>query len=250
MDTNLFQIELETLKNQGEVATGDPYVCRKCGAVFNMYSQLGADKKWKCEFCHEENVLDIDDEERPQTNDVKYMIEAAPQQFAKETKEGEAQEGQDLNNTSAVIFAIDTSGSMQAICPGGLSRLGNVKIVIDKQIEEMAKDTPNRKLGIVKFGNTVDIVGDGSQNVESVAARFNYDKDFLMKNGKKQASVKMTKTIAESKNDLVQKVKEMRTAGATALGPAVATAIAMAGECGAGSQVIICTDGMANQGVG
>jgi len=36
----------------------------------------------------------------------------------------------------------------------------------------------------------------------------------------------------------------------TALGPAVATSIAMAGECGVGSQVVICTDGMANVGLG
>jgi len=36
----------------------------------------------------------------------------------------------------------------------------------------------------------------------------------------------------------------------TALGPAVATSIAMAGECGPGSQVVLCTDGMANVGIG
>ena len=38
--------------------------------------------------------------------------------------------------------------------------------------------------------------------------------------------------------------------GATALGPAIATSIAMAAEGPAGSQVVICTDGLANIGVG
>jgi len=36
----------------------------------------------------------------------------------------------------------------------------------------------------------------------------------------------------------------------TALGPAVATAIAMAAEGAPGSQVVICTDGLANIGLG
>jgi len=36
----------------------------------------------------------------------------------------------------------------------------------------------------------------------------------------------------------------------TALGPATAVSIAMAAECGPGSQVVLCTDGMANVGLG
>lgn len=38
--------------------------------------------------------------------------------------------------------------------------------------------------------------------------------------------------------------------GPTALGPAVATAVAMAAEGASGSQVVICTDGLANVGLG
>ena len=38
--------------------------------------------------------------------------------------------------------------------------------------------------------------------------------------------------------------------GATALGPAIATSVAMAAEGPAGSQVVICTDGLANVGIG
>lgn len=38
--------------------------------------------------------------------------------------------------------------------------------------------------------------------------------------------------------------------GPTALGPAVLTAIAMAGEGAPGSSVIVCTDGLANVGLG
>ena len=42
----------------------------------------------------------------------------------------------------------------------------------------------------------------------------------------------------------------MEETGPTALGPAVVSAIAMAGEWGNGSSVVICTDGLANVGVG
>ena len=38
--------------------------------------------------------------------------------------------------------------------------------------------------------------------------------------------------------------------GPTALGPAVITSVAMASKGAAGSQVVICTDGLANIGVG
>jgi hypothetical protein len=38
--------------------------------------------------------------------------------------------------------------------------------------------------------------------------------------------------------------------GPTALGPAIVTAIALAGEGAPGSTVIVCTDGLANVGLG
>jgi hypothetical protein len=38
--------------------------------------------------------------------------------------------------------------------------------------------------------------------------------------------------------------------GPTALGPGLLSAIAMAAEGGQGSQVVLCTDGLANIGIG
>jgi len=43
---------------------------------------------------------------------------------------------------------------------------------------------------------------------------------------------------------------KLEETGPTALGPAVLTSVAMAAEGAAGSQVIICTDGLANIGLG
>lgn len=60
----------------------------------------------------------------------------------------------------------------------------------------------------------------------------------------------MNKTISETKNALLERVSQLHTKGRTALGPAVPTSVAMASKGAPGSQVIICTDGMANVGLG
>lgn len=74
------------LKEQAiEIATGDPICCSSCSAVLNMYSEIivegdeGAQKQvWNCEFCNHRNVVNIDLEEKPKTEAVSYILEAAP----------------------------------------------------------------------------------------------------------------------------------------------------------------------------
>lgn len=60
----------------------------------------------------------------------------------------------------------------------------------------------------------------------------------------------MALKINESAEVLQKKVMGLEETGPTALGPAVATSIAMAAEGAPGSTVVICTDGLANVGVG
>jgi len=60
----------------------------------------------------------------------------------------------------------------------------------------------------------------------------------------------MNKPVSETKDALQNRVAAMSTKGRTALGPAVLTSVAMASKGAPGSQVIICTDGMANVGIG
>ena len=74
--------------------------------------------------------------------------------------------------------------------------------------------------------------------------------DALLANGLTQAETRMNKPISETKESLLHRVSEMHTKGITALGPAVLTSVAMASKGAPGSQVIILTDGMANQGIG
>ena len=69
VDTNVFQISLKCLKEDAEVATGDPILCNRCKAIFNKYSKYednkGEEQQWACEFCAHKNQINIEPEEVP-----------------------------------------------------------------------------------------------------------------------------------------------------------------------------------------
>ena len=106
------------------------------------------------------------------------------------------------------------------------------------------------KVGLVTFNSTVTVVGDGSETPHSVQDDILYDYDSLLENAQKVTSTHIKKNITETRIDLVKKVSALHTKGKTALGPAVLTSIVMAAEGGNGSTVFICTDGLANVGIG
>lgn len=60
----------------------------------------------------------------------------------------------------------------------------------------------------------------------------------------------MKNKVNLTQNELTKKLMAIEETGPTALGPAIATSIAMAAEGAPGSQVVICTDGLANIGLG
>ena len=69
-------------------------------------------------------------------------------------------------------------------------------------------------------------------------------------NGKVQGYERLDKTLKETKKTLVDKINSINCCGVTALGPAVLTSVAMAAQGSQGSKVVICTDGLANTGLG
>ena len=75
---------MSCLKDQGELATGDPVFCDKCKAIFNKYSKIEDNKEqeeqiWTCEFCNSKNKVQLEPEEIPKTDAVNYILEAAAQ---------------------------------------------------------------------------------------------------------------------------------------------------------------------------
>lgn len=157
IDTNVFKIGFSTLKDQAEIATGDPECCKKCGAFFNSHSKtevkssevIGqADQQiWKCEFCNTENEVCLDEEEKPQTSAVNYIVEAAAQIQDKKAM------GQKDNS---VIFCMDQSGSM--CCSQQIKGKFNIK-----------GDKTNELKDLMKFSDGSDQFLDGERNVTYVS---------------------------------------------------------------------------------
>ena len=88
------------------MASGDPLHCSKCDAIFSFYSKVEESKSaegneeqiWKCEFCNKENIVDLEEEEKPKSSAVNYILEAAAQ------VEGKKIQGKE---DVSVVFCID-----------------------------------------------------------------------------------------------------------------------------------------------
>jgi hypothetical protein len=114
----------------------------------------------------------------------------------------------------------------------------------------MMKDT-KRKIGLVTFNSSVQLIGDGTEKVQIISNKEDlYSYDWLMENAQDISKTHMTKGINATWEHLSASIIETRVCGGTALGPAALSAISMAGECGEGASVVICTDGVSNHGIG
>ena len=40
IDSNVMSIRFNVLKETGEIASGDPIICKECGSIFNKFSKL------------------------------------------------------------------------------------------------------------------------------------------------------------------------------------------------------------------
>lgn len=251
VDTNVFQISMSCLKDtSAEIATGDPVYCQGCQAMFNFTSQIVVEGEedvqkqvWNCEFCSHRNIVNIDPEEKPQADTISYIIEAAPEEVkvaGGEEKKTDSGAAKDIS----IVYCIDVSGSMSG------ARLTAVQKTIKIQIKEMAEKNPDRKIGIVTFTNFIDIIGDGSKAALRIDGNYLNDYNHLLKNAVASAGTLLSDPLSKSKVTLEKAVDQLRATGSTALGPGMLTAIGLAGEGSPGSQVIVCTDGAANMGLG
>eukprot|EP00296_Roombia_truncata_P000036 JP435694.1.p1 GENE.JP435694.1~~JP435694.1.p1 ORF type:complete len:634 (-),score=149.18 JP435694.1:71-1906(-) len=269
-NTNVMSVRFEVLAGDVDIATGDPVFCSNCRALFSKLSTLNGDE-WTCEFCSTANKVYIEPEEMPQSQTVDYILESAL---------GAATE----NSTGNVIFCLDTSGSMcvtsevkgdlrlrgqeqrmadlqklntereNQYLPGQarnvtyVSRLQCTQAAVKDRLDEMTQQSPNQNTGLVLFGNDVTIVGDAVAAVATPV--LTGDKlsswDACVEAGKATNLEHGVKHCNQALTDKIFSVDEM---GATALGPALVTSIAMASRQ-AGSKVVICTDGLANIGMG
>mmetsp|Transcript_25119 Transcript_25119/g.32763 ORF Transcript_25119/g.32763 Transcript_25119/m.32763 type:complete len:715 (+) Transcript_25119:198-2342(+) len=279
VDTNVVKVNLGSLGGEATVATGDPKFCSRCQAYLNTESVVhaveGEDFKmqWDCEFCGEKNILEMVMEEKPSAQSIDYIIENAA--VATSSMESESSGG-------LIIFVIDTSGSMciskevqgdlklkgdhstelRSLRTHGddwnqrlpnekqeityITRMQAVQAAVDAQLETLARESPQICVGLITFNHEVTVLGDGTKPPMTIAGDRLQNKDEILLAG---ASYSVDVPISESKEVLTEKLFGIEETGATALGPAVVTALGMA-QNKRGTKIIVCTDGLANIGLG
>jgi len=301
VDFNVVSVDMASLKEESELATGDAVFCSKCSAAFSSHSAIKSKSEvmqtkameedakmeelpggveepqvWVCEFCANSNEVNLEEEEKPKSNKINYILESVAQ----------VQEKHEEDDIS-IIFCIDISGSMCVTTPvkgklkfkgdkkddwaelnrnfgdGSLqylpqedqnvtwvSRLQCVKAAIEAQLLEMAQTYPNRRVGIVTFNSEVSVHGDGSQSTHIITGDKLSNFEVCKKEGGDLFETFLSQKIETTKDQLVKKLDSLEETGPTALGPALLSSVAMASKGKAGSQVIMCTDGLANVGLG
>lgn len=131
-----------------------------------------------------------------------------------------------------------------------VSRLECVQAAIEAQIQELKKNKPNVKVGLVTFNNEVKVLGDGSCAEETIAGdRLDDFEKCKTAVGDQHAQI-LSCSVSEAGDKLCEKLIALEESGPTALGPALVAGVSLAMKGSPGSKVIICTDGLANVGIG
>lgn len=122
---------------------------------------------------------------------------------------------------------------------------------IQSQLEDLKKLHPHRQVGLVTFNSDVVLLGDGSCPEPLVLTGDKLTKFDVLRDQAHAASSKlMTQPISVASQKLIDRFASFQERGQTALGPALLAAVALAADGKPGSVVVLCTDGLANVGLG
>ncbi|XP_076442236.1 circularly permutated Ras protein 1-like isoform X2 [Babylonia areolata] len=283
-DGNAVLLSLGRLAEDPNLVTGDPLRCEQCQAVLSATSSLtqqpDGKKTWACEFCGQENRdLDVEEEEIPKGECFDFMLEAAmtaePEAGAAEATASGSNEGQqrqqEKGSAGFTIYCMDVSSSMGQTCDipefqaawrvdrtrgqdmvRATSRLKCIQEGVERQLELMREDHPDKPVMLATFGSEVNVKGGGTFT-GTPTSRFtgldNTSYEDLINMGKELSRKYHLKPLADSFDDLQEAVRRLDPNGCTALGPALAICAGFISEA-PGSEIVLCTDGMPNVGVG
>ena len=231
---------------------------------------------WKCEFCNSVSEFpNLEKEEIPTEECIDYFIE------------NNSKSKQNFSEEKTIIYCFDTSGSMCVSEPlignhqikgeylskykndlmkfsdgsnqhygasSGkvtyVSRLQCLQAGIESYLNELSKNRPKNKIGLVTFNNGIFCIGDGS-NSNYVKVEGNHLDDYskIVELAEKCEPL-INKPICETANNLIKLLYSIEESGATALGPAILFSVNLIKNAPAGSKIILCTDGLANIGLG
>eukprot|EP01028_Stygiella_incarcerata_P007948 TRINITY_DN331_c2_g4_i1.p1 TRINITY_DN331_c2_g4~~TRINITY_DN331_c2_g4_i1.p1 ORF type:complete len:945 (+),score=307.05 TRINITY_DN331_c2_g4_i1:57-2891(+) len=272
-DTNAFLVRFPL--EHGLTTRAQPIICAECGGHFAAPMEMSP-SGWKCLLCGHENdhVPNDQDLELGSVDTVNYILDAP----SKESKEDVVVFAIDVSGSMCSTTAIPTGhglvriggsrkgpyeddslkkyieqGSSQYLPgePRGMtyvSRLESAKAAVCKQIEEIGEESPSTRIVIITFSNDVCVWGDGVMEKQIFHGEQIYTTEKI-RNAGEEFKIDEFRPVNESGKYLTNVVENLRSTGATALGPAMVLALAIAGQC-EGSKVVLFTDGAANIGPG
>lgn len=125
---------------------------------------------------------------------------------------------------------------------------------VDQQLEALAVHCPKTVMGLVSFDLECKLIGDGitqEGDMHSLADQKGlFDEAWLAREAKEKLLPIVKKPISEAKKALQNEILKLQVGKSTALGPAAYLAYCVAKEHKPGSQIVVCTDGLALCGVG
>lgn len=277
-DANIFALALSSLGNTLKIEPGYPHFCPACKGILSTTSFQNLKKEgdhtyWTCEFCDNINQIDTVAQLLPTSEPATYLLEE-PQVVVNPNMALVSANtlipqapilppGIQAPKEISVVFCIDLNRTMDtsrlvrsgyknkyARRTGTVSRLEGLKSAIDTQIQKMALETPNVKVGFVTFAQNVEMIGDASQTPKHFL--YNDFKDFssLIEAATNFQKQYMNQSVGSSYKKLLGKLDTIKTGDGSSLGSGLTVSTALASTGAPGSRVIICTDGLAHEGIG
>eukprot|EP00058_Branchiostoma_floridae_P000234 XP_002585722.1 hypothetical protein BRAFLDRAFT_133020 [Branchiostoma floridae] len=267
-DGNVVLVSLSCLENETTVMPRAPPSCAECNAVLSHLSKIingenGQPGGWHCHFCNTRND-GIEEKDIPTEGTVEYVL--APADTPTDDPSG-ASPGVIPGAQGVVVLCVDVSGSMGVTTrvpqlqaewkamrdkKAGkeyVTRLECMTTAITRHLERLELDTPDRQVAIVTFQSQVQLFGDGRYPPTDVTGDTLISYDGLISTGRHLAEKFELQPIKDSLGTLKEKVCDLSAGGTTALGPALAVCAGVVADKPR-SEIILCTDGAANVGVG
>jgi hypothetical protein len=269
-DSNIIAVKFDELTISNETFAGETKHCSQCLAILNKHSLSNITTEsvtniliWKCEFCdHINKLASTNINEIPKQEDVTYLIEPAPP-----TNEPLLANTKDIKSTddNFLTYCIDISGSMDNQISSNneqyMTRLDCVKIACLENLNILKDSEPNKNCSLVTFSDSIKYYGDGSKSsyqepLINTSTHYSHQQqeDDLLTNKEKMLALGTNQPndlngISKSFDNLKSIIEDLRTEGYTALGPGLVFSIGHSSKK-EGSQIILCTDGAANVGMG
>ena len=284
IDTNIFFFPFNSLIIKTECIEKE-IKCKKCNFYFNKFSKTyseNIDNKdlltWNCESCNEKNLITMNDSiknffDKLDKNDYEIKKEKI---YNETPKDNNTKTNNNFNidkNNSTFLYCFDSSGSMSSmymVDKQTYLKIKNVPDIYDKNkkyfrvnrldciksamIEGfylIKEKNPNSKVGLISFNSEINIYGDAININKPIIISDpntldNYD--LLSEIGQKYSD-KINCSINESIDSLMNQLKKIEANDCTAIGPSILIAINMLRNK-KGSTIFLCTDGLANKGIG